>query len=151
MTVYKILKKHDLKRIKELLLDVYGFTVPNDWRFYNTSDERIWLLTPELEDYDFSNYNIEAMGLYFCFFDSERFRLSPEAAQLVGESAGKNVLLISDEQAEQLIRGFDIDIETGLDAEYIILKTSKGIIGVGKNHKSKVLCQFRKNRRIRKL
>ena len=148
---YKKLRHKITKRMKNDLEETYGFKVPNDWMFYHISENRIWLLTPELENFDYSNLSVETMGLYFCYYDYDRLRLSPEAAQLIGPLATKNVLFISPKQVEELIRGFDIDIITNLDAEYIILNTAKGFIGVGKNHKTKVLCQFRKNRRIRKL
>lgn len=148
---YKRLKRGVEREFKQRLESLYGFKTPKDWLFYTLNDNRIWLLSSELVNFDTKNVNVELIGLYFSFFDSERLRLSPEGAQIVGLTASKNVLLISDEDAEQLIRGFDLDINTNLDAEYIIIKTRKGVLGVGKNHKDKLLCQFKKNRRIRKL
>ena len=149
--IIKPLKNKIVKELKNELLNTYGFKTPNDWLFYYLNENRIWLLSPELAEFDTGYLNVELKGLYFCYFDYERLRLSPEGAQLIGMKASKNVLLITDKQAEEIIRGFDIDIETNLEADYLILKTRKGILGVGKNHKNKVLCQFRKNSRIRKL
>ncbi|PIU62840.1 hypothetical protein COS83_01710 [archaeon CG07_land_8_20_14_0_80_38_8] len=151
MTIYTPLKRQELKILKERLKDDYNFITSKDWFFYELGSGRIWLFTPELNDFDTSKLNVESIGLYFAFLDDKRLRLSPEAAQLVGKTATKNVFTLTDEQADEIIKGFDIETNTNLDAEYIILKTSKGILGVGKNHKSKILCQFRKNRRIRKL
>ncbi len=151
MNEYKELRKNELKNLKQELELNYGFVPPINYKFYKLANERIWLLTPELEVFNTNGLRVETKGLYFCYFNSDRLRLSPEAAQLIGEEASKNVLMISDAQAEEIIRGFDIDVVTNLDADYIILKSSKGVLGVGKNHKTKVLCQFRKNRRIRKL
>ena len=135
--------------MKERLLDTYGFKVPNDWLFYTLGESRVWLFTSEIADFDDSELWVETKGLYFCYVDNERLRLSPEGAQLVGLKANKNIFMLSIEQAEQIIRGFDINVITNLEAEYIILNTPKGIIGIGKNHKDKILCQIKKNRRIR--
>lgn len=148
---YKPLKKHLLKKFKKDLFETYGFKTPSNWLFYTLGEDRVWLLSKELVDFNTKNLNVEVMGLYFSFFDGERLRLSPEAAQLIGKKAFKNVVMISDKQAEDLIRGFNIEKNTDSSAEYVIVKSSKGVLGVGKNHGDKILCQFRKNRRIRKL
>lgn len=149
MNNYRGLRKRERDNIKSILLNTYGFNVPNEWQFMFLGKGRVWLVPHELRDFDTEKLNVELMGIYFCFYDREILRLSPEGAHIVGKEATKNVLLITEEQAKQTIRGFDLDIETNLDAKYIILKSKKGIIGVGKNHKTKVLCQISKKLRIR--
>ncbi len=148
---YHELRKRESDNIKELLLDTYGFKMPNDWMLYYLGNFRVWVLRDEFFELPLDKLNVEVMGFYLCYFDGKLLRLSIKGAEIVGKSADKNVLDITEREAEDLIRGFDVDKETELDAEYIILKSPKGIIGVGRNHKHKVLCQIKKNRRVRNL
>lgn len=148
---YSELRKKEVDSIKNLLFDNYGFNMPKDWMLYYLGKNKVWVLKEEFFDLPISKLNVEVMGFYLCHYEYDIFRLSILGAQLVGENATKNVLDISLREAWELIRGFDIDKVTNLDATYIILKSPIGIIGVGKNHKTKVLCQIKKNRRIRNL
>jgi len=148
---YNELRKREADRIKELLMDTYGFEMPKSWKLYYLGKSKVWVLKEEFFSLPLEKLNVETMGFYLCHQEYDIFRLSIYGAQLVGEKATKNVLEISQKEAWDLIRGFDIDKETGMDATYIILKSPIGIIGVGKNHKTKILCQIKKNRRIRNL
>jgi NOL1/NOP2/fmu family ribosome biogenesis protein len=148
---YSELRKKETDTIKGLLFDNYGFSMPKSWNLYYLGKNKVWVVKEEFFDLPIQRLNVEVMGFYLCHFEHDIFRLSILGAQLVGENASKNVLDISLKEAWELIRGFDIDKETNLDATYIILKSPIGIIGVGKNHKTKVLCQIKKNRRVRNL
>jgi len=148
---YHELRKKEIDNIKELLLENYGFVMPNSWKLYYLGKCKVWVLKEEFFNLPLEKFNVETMGFYLCHYERDIFRLSIQGAQIVGKKASKNVLDISLKDAWELIRGFDIDKETGLNATYIILKSPIGIIGVGKNHKVKVLCQIKKNRRIRNL
>ena len=148
---YHELRKREIDQVKELLLGNYGFSMPNSWKLYYLGKSKVWVLKEEFFDLPLERFNVETMGFYLCHFEHDIFRLSIQGAQIVGKKASKNILDISLKEAWELIRGFDIDKETGLEATYIILKSPVGIIGVGKNHKTKVLCQIKKNRRIRNL
>ncbi len=147
----KRIKSSLLKRLRTTIKDIYGFDLPKDWVFYTRNNKKIWLTNQDVDNLEKKNLNIETIGIYFCYIDENTLRLSPEGAQLVGEKATKNVLDISLEDANKIIRGFDIEVKNNLDATYVILRSPLGIIGVGKNHKTKILCQIRKNRRIRAL
>jgi len=148
---YSELRKREADKVKDLLLELYGFTMPKEWMLYYLGKGRVWVLKEEFFNLPIDKLNVEVMGFYLCHFENEIFRLSIYGAQLVAKSATKNVLEITEKEADELIRGFDIDKATNLDAEYIILKSPIGVIGVGKNHKTKILCQIKKNRRIRNL
>jgi len=148
---YHELRKREENKIKEMLLENYGFSIPSDWRLYYLGADRVWVLKDEFFEFPLEKLNVEVMGFYLCYFDFKILRLSFNGSQIVGKSATKNVLDISVKEAEELIRGFDIDKVTNMEAEYLILRTPVGIIGVGKNHKTKILCQINKNRRIRNI
>jgi NOL1/NOP2/fmu family ribosome biogenesis protein len=148
---YHELRKRESDKVKELLLETYGFIAPKGWLFYYLGNNKVWVLKEEFLSLPIGSLNVEVMGIYFCHFEPDVFRLSTEGAMIVGKTASKNILQITEKEAEELIRGFDIDKETGLDADYIILKSPSGIIGVGKNHRTKILCQIKKQRRIRNL
>jgi NOL1/NOP2/fmu family ribosome biogenesis protein len=148
---YHELRKRESDNIKELLLDTYGFKMPKEWMLYYLGNFRVWVLFEDFFSLPLDKLNVEVMGFYLCYFDGKLLRLSIKGAQIVGSLADKNVLEITEREAEDLIRGFDVEKETGLSAEYIILKSPKGIIGVGKNHGHKVLCQIKKSRRVRNL
>ncbi|MDD4352823.1 MAG: hypothetical protein PHN56_00035 [Candidatus Nanoarchaeia archaeon] len=148
---YNELRKREVDTIKDLLLENYGFVTPKSWMLYYLGKEKVWILKEEFFNLPLEKFNVETMGFYLCHFEHNIFRLSIQGAQIVGETATKNILDISLKDAWELLRGFDIDKETNLEATYIILRTEAGIIGVGKNHKTKILCQIKKNRRVRNL
>jgi NOL1/NOP2/fmu family ribosome biogenesis protein len=148
---YHELRKKEVDKIKNLLLNVYGFKMPKSWLLYYLGKNKVWVLKEDFFDLTISKLNVEVMGFYLCHYERNIFRLSILGAQLVGKTATDNVLDISLKDAWNLIRGFDIDKVTNLSATYIILRSPIGIIGVGKNHKIKVLCQIKKNRRVRNL
>ncbi|MDD2678646.1 MAG: hypothetical protein PHG04_02760 [Candidatus Nanoarchaeia archaeon] len=148
---YSELRKRERNKIKEMLFEDYGFSMPNEWMLYYLGKNRVWVLKEDFFNLPLDKLNVEVMGFCLCYFDFKMLRLSFNGAQIVGENANKNVLEISIKEAEELIRGFNIEKETNMGAEYLILKSPAGIIGVGKNHKTRVLCQINKNRRIRNL
>lgn len=148
---YSELRKSERDKIKNLLFETYGFKMPNDWELFWLGKNRVWAVKEELLKAPIKELNAETIGFYLCYFDFKILRPSIMGAQIIGQTASKNMLEISRKDAEELMKGFDLEKETNLDAEYIILKCPEGIIGVGKNHKTKILCQIKKNRRIRNL
>ncbi|VVB74938.1 Ribosomal RNA small subunit methyltransferase F [Candidatus Tiddalikarchaeum anstoanum] len=145
---YKKLSKSFDEEFRNKIFENYGFQIPPDWVFYNLGKDSIWLVPGKVSTFDTKDLIVEIKGLYFSHYDGDFLRLSPEGAQIVGSKATKGILDITNDEAEKMIRGFDIDKVNNLEAEFVILKCPSGIIGVGKNHKTRVLCQIGKQRRV---
>ncbi len=85
-------------------------------------------------------------GIYFGTLERGGFRLSIDGAALAGGLATKNVVELSDEEAELWMRGEDIEIE-GIRG-YVILKWRNFFIGCGRGEGEKIKNFVAKNRRI---
>jgi NOL1/NOP2/fmu family ribosome biogenesis protein len=136
---------------RERLVKTYGCTIPDNFQFYTLGKDSVYLVPGEVAKFDTQDFRVEIKGLYFSHYDQEYLRLSPEGAQIVEKTAVKNVLDITNEEAEKMIRGYDLEKENSLDASFVILRCPKGVIGVGKNHKTRVLCQISKSRRVHQI
>ena len=128
--------------IKELPYLVLQFG-PEKLRVYtgNLSKEEIYYLDRELR--------IENMGLYFAKYERENneIRLTIDGIQLLKNQITKNIFELNDEQAEQWLRGNDLQIKT--DTNWKILKHKNEFIGCGKSTGEKITNFMPKERRIK--
>ena len=122
---YNELRKREVDTIKDLLLENYGFVMPKSWMLYYLGKEKVWVLKEEFFNLPLEKFNVETMGFYLCHFEHDIFRLSIQGAQIVGETATKNILDISLKDAWELLRGFDIDKET-----HIVVDNFEELMGV---------------------
>ena len=149
---------HNLKRLsnkeKKLLLKKiekpYGIQdLKLDYLFFKNNEGKIFIVNKEFRNLDTENLNVNSIGLYFCRLEKE-LRLSIEGSQIIGPFAKKNVLEISDQQANEWLRGNDLeDIKEKLDETFVILKNKKDFIGSGRLKEGKILNYVPKERRIK--
>ena len=149
---------HNLKRLsnkeKKLLLKKiekpYGIQdLKLDYLFFKNNEGKLFIVNKEFRNLDTENLNVNSIGLYFCRLEKE-LRLSIEGSQIIGPFAKKNVLEISDQQANEWLRGNDLeDIKEKLDETFVILKNKKDFIGSGRLKEGKILNYVPKERRIK--
>lgn len=97
-----------------------------------TTKDRIYIVSRDIENIDFEQYNIESMGLYFGTL-SERYdeiRLSIEGSQIVGPMAKKNVIELGN-LAKVWMAGNDVSFKTDYTG-MVILKHDGDYLGSGK-------------------
>ena len=152
--VFVKLKKRDVQEILISLNNMFGIN-PEIFKenvFYRTGKESIWITTPQALDLIPSPININNIGINFMKIDSRGdMRLTLDGTTLFGKHATKNVIQITDEEFDYVIRGIDLSPKPELEPGYYILKHEKDFIGCAKNSNTKILVYTPKNRRIKNL
>ncbi len=114
----------------------------NKIRFYSRA-----LSKDELIQLD-KNINIKNIGLYALKHEKNEICLTLNGIQLLKSQITKNILKITDSQAEQWLKGNDLQIQTTQD--YKILKNNNEFIGCGKSDGGKITNSIPKEKRIPK-
>jgi len=90
---------------------------------------------------------VETMGLYFAKQQPDGLRLSLDGTQLFKPQITKNILQITNPQADQWFKGNDLDIQT--EPALKILENNNDLIGCGKSTGERITNSIPKERRIR--
>ena len=95
---------------------------------------------------------MERVGAYFAKVINngmgEKIRLSIEGSQFLKSQITKNILEISDKDAEEWMKGHELYIQTG-KREFLIMKNNEDFLGTGKASEGKIGNFIPKNRRLR--
>ena len=93
--------------------------------------DKIYIVSRDLENIDFKNYNIESYGIYFAHINERNeIRLSIEGSQIIGPKAKKNVIDIGN-MSKLWMSGQDISFKTDCTG-VVIVKDDKDYLGCGK-------------------
>lgn len=93
------------------------------------------------------NLRIETVGVYFAKEEKDGIRLTLDGLQLIKNQITKNILEISDEQADNWMRGNDLEIRS--DKNYKVLKNNHEFLGCGKSTGDKITNFVPKERRVK--
>jgi len=153
--VYKAEKKKILEK-----LSYYGITkVPHLLLKFGKEKIRGYsgdLSIDEIAEID-KTCRIELMGLYLFHEYAEEVRLSLDALHTFKDQITKNIIELTDQQAEQWFRGEDLQIEEieasknlgSLGKGFKILKHDQDFIGCGKLTDNRIVNYMPKERRIK--
>ncbi|HDQ59587.1 MAG TPA: hypothetical protein ENN30_00155 [Candidatus Woesearchaeota archaeon] len=148
----KILSKKEIKKIEDQIESVYGSDkVLTGFVVLSTSKEgKIWITNTDALKLDLSSLRVNAVGLYFCRLDKGKLRLSIEGAQIIAQTANKNIAEISHDSVWDYLRGFDITTETkNLDENtYVLVKHKEDILGIAKHIDGKLHSVLPKSRKL---
>ncbi len=142
----KILNTRDVKEIIKLIESQWGAKLKLDLAFLQKK-EKIYVITRDLGNIDYSLLRINNVGLYFGQVRNNEIRLSIEGSQIVGPLANKNVLKVSDQEFESWISGEDLEVNSKNHA-FVLLKHNNDFVGCGKHIGNKVLNYVPKGRRV---
>ena len=146
----KPLSSSQKKKVLEQLEDQFGInSLPYLFLQFGKDKIRIYsgnLSKDNLNSLD-KNTRIENMGLYFARIQPDGIRLTIDGIQLVKDQITKNILTINDEQAEQWLKGNDLDIKT--EPAFKILKNNNEFLGCGKSTGERITNFVPKERRVR--
>ena len=142
----KILNTRDVKEIIKLIESQWGAKLKLDLAFLQKK-EKIYVITRDLGNIDYSLLRINNVGLYFGQVRNNEIRLSIEGSQIVGPLANKNVLKVSDQEFESWISGEDLEVNSKNHA-FVLLKHNNDFVGCGKHIGNKVLNNVPKGRRV---
>jgi NOL1/NOP2/fmu family ribosome biogenesis protein len=147
----KPLTSTDKKRIIEKLNEQYGITdLPYLVILFGKEKLRLYsgiLSKEELYHLD-NNARIETIGLYFAKYEEEsNIRLTIDGLQLLKDQITKNIYELDDNEADNWLKGNDLDIKT--DYGWKVLKNNGEFIGCGKSTGEKISNFMPKERRIK--
>jgi len=146
----KIIKSSEKKKILAQLQEQYGIAkLP--YLLLRFGKEKIRLYSGNLSSEELNildkNLRIENAGLYFSKQHQDKIRLSLDALHLLKNQITKNILELTDKQAEQWFKGEDLQIQT--NRNFKILKNKEDIIGCGKSTGEKITNFMPKERRVK--
>lgn len=146
----QILRANEKKRVVEKLNEQFGISkLP--YLLLQFGKEKIRLYSGNLSSQELSildkNLRIESAGLYFAKIQDNEIRLSLDAIHLLNQQITKNILELTDEQAEKWFHGEDLPIAT--DKNFKILKNNDDFLGCGKSTGERITNFVPKERRIK--
>jgi NOL1/NOP2/fmu family ribosome biogenesis protein len=146
----KLIHKSEKNKIIEQLKEQFGISkIPHLLLRFGKEKIRAYsgnLAKEELTTLD-NNIRIENIGLYFAKQQQDGIRLSIDAVQLLKSQISKNILELTNKQAQQWLQGQDLDIQT--DRAFKILKNQGEFLGCGKSTGDRITNFIPKERRIK--
>ena len=151
MTNLKILNKNQKQEIVNKLKKQFGISVL-DGIFVQRGVERLFLFQGDFTPGQIYNLErtvpIERVGIYFGKEIGNKIRLSIEGTHILQEQIKKNIFELDDVQAEQWMKGQELQIQTGKQ-DFLIMKYKDDFLGCGKASELKIGNYVPKNRRLR--
>ena len=92
--------------------------------------------------------NIDRIGIYFTSQLNKEFRLSIEGTRILKDQITKNIVELTDQEAETWIMGHEIEKTTNLKG-FVIIKYKDEFLGTGKASENKITNYIPKSRRLK--
>ena len=147
----RILNTREIKDITKRLKELYDDEEKLSYAFLMDGNDKIYLVSKEIELIDFEQLRINSMGLYFADINKyNELRLSIEGSQLIGPHAKKNVLELNEEQVRAYFRSEEISIDEK-DTGFMLLKYKNDFFGASKIKDKKLLNYLPKVHRTKEL
>lgn len=144
----EILNNKEIRKLKEILLEQFGFNGELDYAFLRNKEGRIFLLSRDFARLNTKGLRIDSLGLYFGKVERGEIRLSIDGSQIIGAFCTKNVLEISDDEMLFWMAGDNLELDKNLFGVYII-RNNKDYLGCGKASDGKLYNFVPKVRRIK--
>ena len=146
----KLLTSPEKKKIIEQLNKQYGITnIPFELIRFGEEKLRIFsgnLSKEQLITFD-KELRIENCGLYFAKMEHDGIRLTFDGIQIFKNQISRNILNLTEEQANDWLKGNEIQINA--ERGFKILKFGEEFIGCGKSTGIKITNYMPKERRVR--
>ncbi|MBS3075578.1 hypothetical protein J4429_03910 [Candidatus Pacearchaeota archaeon] len=146
----KLLTPQEKKKLIEQLNKQYGMTeIP--FELIRFGEEKIRIFSGNLSKEQLitldKELRIENIGLYFAKQEVEGIRLTFDGIQIFKDQISKNILNLTEEEANDWLRGNEIQINA--ERGFKILKYNAEFIGCGKSTGIKITNYMPKERRIK--
>ncbi len=131
---FKILNENEKKEVEDSLNEQFGIKqIPGI--IMQRGEERLFLFQGELNEKQIrhleeARINIERIGVYFAKIVDSKIKLSIEGIHLLKNQITKNIFEVNEKQAEQWMKGQDLQISTGKKG-FIIIKYKDDFLGCG--------------------
>ncbi|MEK6901001.1 MAG: hypothetical protein AABX37_01530 [Nanoarchaeota archaeon] len=145
MQNFTILNTRDVKQVKEVMEEDFGYALQGEYAFLKTEGDKLFLISKDLGNIDFSRLRIDKCGLYFAEFKEKKLRLSKEGAQLLVQEATmqkkevQNLVPLTTEETKVYFAGHDLPRDLGEEAKAVILTYEDNVLGWAKYKEGKIL------------
>lgn len=146
MQKLKILNSKEVKNIRKILKEQFGYDEKSNLVFTLNNKEKLYVVNRDIERLDIDKLRIDLIGMYFAKQEPKGIRLSIEGSQMIGPKATKNLLELNDNQFEDWLKGKDFDIDQK-DGFYLI-KYDGLFVGCGKVRGGYLMNYVPKSRRL---
>lgn len=137
-----------VKEIRQMIEEQWGASISEDYLFLEKNG-KLHITTREIERVDIERLRINSIGVYFGELANGELRLSIEGAQLVGETATKNILQLTQEDLIPWMNGEDLKRDFGELKGFVLIKHGEDFIGCGKVKGNQLLNFIPKVRRLK--
>ena len=149
----KILNTREKKDLFKEINEQYGIekSILDKYEYLERSD-KIWLTTRCALSKDLSDLKMEGIGMLFAR-RSATLKLTTNAIQLFGKHATKNILELDNADAQNYLRGLDLENISSREkfiSSYVIVKFGNDYLGCAIYKDNRVKNQLPKQRRIKK-
>ncbi len=145
MQSFTILNTRDVKHLKEAMEEDFGYALQGEYAFLKTEGDKLFIISKDLGNIDFSRLRIDKCGLYFAEWKEHQLRLSKEGAQLLVLEATtqkkevQNLIPLTPEETKVYFGGHDLHRNLGEDAKAVILTYGDNVLGWAKYKEGKIL------------
>ncbi|MFH1916991.1 MAG: hypothetical protein ABIJ21_07050 [Nanoarchaeota archaeon] len=151
MIRYHILNSREVKRVKELLLEQFGFSGELPYVFLKNNKEKLFITHRDMEHVHMEQLRVDAIGLYFATLETDTIRLSLEGSQIIGQQAKKNIIVLDDTQFKAYITGKEVELKTEMLPGIYIVQHGIDYAGCCKISGKKLTPFIPKSRRLKVL
>lgn len=148
MPELKILNSREIKEIYKQVEKQWNAKIKLDYGFLRNNKGRVFIISKDISEIDFSKLRLNSVGMYFCETDGRGIRLSIEGSQIVGPNATKNVVELDEEETKEWFKGEKLEKECKDCSGFVILKNKNDFFGTGKYSNGEILNYVGKTRRI---
>ncbi len=141
------LNKKEVKKILALLKDQFDTDITLNYEFLLSERNKVYIVNKDIAKIDLTKLRVNSIGLYFGEIYSDGLRLSIEGSQLVGPTAKKNILELTEKELKEWMRGEEL-IKPVEHSGFVIIKYGDDYFGCGKAVNGKVLNYYPKTRRV---
>ncbi|MBI2112916.1 hypothetical protein HYT52_05240 [Candidatus Woesearchaeota archaeon] len=146
MQILSILNTRDIKKIREALIQQFGFFFKDDYAYLKNDKYRVFIINKDISQLELNNLIIDKTGLYFGeIMKNGEFRLSKEGAQLLVHKAQElkeklhNTIELNQNQVKEYFQGFDLPYNFGAENKQVLLFYEKNVLGCARYKEGKIL------------
>ena len=151
MNQLKILNKNEKQEIVNKLKNQFGINEVSGM-LIKVGEERIFLFRGNLNEKQIKKLEktvpIERIGVYFGKEQNNQIRISIECVNILKNQINKNIFELNEKQAEQWMKGQELNIQTG-KKDFLIMKYKDNFLGCGKASAEKIGNYIPKSRRLK--
>ncbi len=142
------LNRKATKPLLESLKEQFGFEGELDYAFVQNTINNIYIVKRDIDVIDTSELRINNIGMYFAEIQKRGdLRLSIEGSQLIGPQCTKNVLDLDDTQAQDWMKGYELETTCALKG-FVLVRHNGDFMGTGQVKLGKLLNYVPKARRV---